>query len=179
MVWLLYIFIGLLGLLLILAIIAPKSYHVYRSVEVNRPRSEMFHYLKFLKNQEDWSPWSTKDPDMLKTYSGKDGTVGFISAWSGNKDVGVGEQEIINILEGERIDMQLRFFKPWRAKSNAYLKLNESSGNKTRVTWGYTGNHKFPIDIIMLFMSMDKMVGKDFEKGLAKLRRVLEPAENE
>ncbi|MCV6630678.1 MAG: SRPBCC family protein [Flavobacteriaceae bacterium] len=179
MVWWLYALIGFIVILVFLGWIAPSSYHVFRQIEVNRPKSEVFHYLKYLKNQDDWSPWSGKDLEMLKTYSGIDGTVGFISAWKGNKEVGEGEQEITNILEGERIDTQLRFLKPWKSQSDAYLKLNESTANKTRVTWGFTGKNKFLMSIMMLFMNMDKMIGNDFDQGLSKLKEVLEPQESE
>jgi len=168
------IVLGFLILLILLAIIAPKSFHLERSVVVEKPISEVFPYLKSVKNQNDWSPWKKKDPDMKQEFFGEDGTVGFISRWVGNKDVGEGEQEIKRIVENEQIDTELRFFKPWKSKSDAFLKVKEINSNNTEVIWGFSGNNKVPFNIMMLFFSMDKTVGKDFEEGLNDLKQVLE-----
>ncbi len=171
---LLYILIGLVVLVLILAMIAPKTYEVSRSTSISRPVSEVFEHLRFLKNQDEWSPWNKKDPNMKKEFSGTDGEIGAISSWVGNKDVGEGEQEILGITENKEIKSQLRFFKPWKSQSDAYLRVAEEDGGSTKVTWGFTGENKFPISIMMLFMNMDKSVGKDFEEGLSSLKSILE-----
>ncbi|WP_394331586.1 SRPBCC family protein [Pustulibacterium marinum] len=110
---------------------------------------------------------------MKKTYVGTDGEIGFISAWEGNKDVGAGEQELINFVDGELIQSQLRFLKPWKSTSDAYIRLEELN-EATQVTWGFSGHNKFPASIFMLFMDMDKAVGKDFNEGLKNLKRILE-----
>ena len=169
----LYILLAIIILIAILAIIAPKTYHVPRSVIINRPTHEVFEYLKYLKNQDEWSPWARKDPDMVKTFTGTDGEIGFVSKWEGNKHVGSGEQEITEIFEGKRIESQLRFFKPWKSISNAFMVV-EPVGEETEVTWGFDGENKFPSSIFMLFMNMDKMIGKDFEEGLVYLKERLE-----
>ena len=88
-------------MIVILALIAPKSYDVNRAISINKPLPEVFQYLKLLKNQDNWSPWAEKDPNMNKTFKGTDGEIGFVSAWVGNKDVGEGEQEITGIIENE------------------------------------------------------------------------------
>ncbi len=174
MVTLLYIIIGIILLIVILALIAPKSYEVSRSITINRPLSEVFTYLKSLKNQDNWSPWAERDPNMKKTFTGTDGEVGFISAWeSDHKQVGTGEQEVTGIIENEAINSQLRFLKPFKSTSDAYLRVAEASGG-TNVTWGFAGTNKFPINIMMLFMNMEKAIGGDFEQGLAKLKTTLE-----
>ena len=169
-----YILLGLIGLIIILAIIAPKNYNLQRSIVVNRSLQDTFYYLKYIKNQDDWSPWNKKDPDMKQSQTGTDGSIGFVNRWEGNKDVGVGEQEIVNIIENQRIDSQLRFFKPWKSESDAYLITKEVDASKTEVTWGFSGVNKVPLNIMMLFFSMDKTVGKDFEEGLASLKDNLE-----
>lgn len=169
-----YIIIVLLAIIIVLAIIAPKSYNVNRSIVISRPRSEVFDYLKYLKNMDYWSPWAKKDPNMEKKFTGTDGEVGAISYWNGNKDVGEGEQEITAIVPGERIDGELRFLKPWKSQSDCYLIMEDANGNNTKVTWGFKGKNKFPMSIMMLFMNMDKMVGKDFEEGLSNLKANLE-----
>ena len=166
---LLYIVLAILIVIIVLAIIAPKNYDVYRSISINKPLTEVFQYLKLLKNQDNWSPWAEKDPNMEKSFSGTDGEIGFISKWIGNKEVGEGEQEITGIVENEVIHSQLRFLKPFKSTSDAYLKVNKDN-NGTKVTWGFSGKNKFPVSIMMLFMNMDKMVGKDFEYGLNKLQ---------
>lgn len=169
----LYIILILILIVVILAIVAPQNYDVSRTITINKPLPEVFKYLKFLKNQDNWSPWGEKDPDIKKTFKGTDGEVGFISAWVGNKEVGKGEQEITGIVENEVINSQLRFLKPFKLTSDAYLKV-EKDGNGTKVIWGFSGDNKFPVSIMMLFMNMDKSVGKDFEYGLNKLKGILE-----
>ena len=111
---------------------------------------------------------------MQKKFTGTDGEVGAISYWNGNKEVGEGEQEITKIIEGERVEGELRFLKPWKSKSDCYLTVDDSNNGKTIVTWGFSGTNKFPMSIMMLFMNMDKMVGKDFEEGLESLKSKLE-----
>lgn len=159
--------------LLVLYLLAPAHYDVSRTVTIDLPATKVYEYLKYLKNQDDWSPWNRKDPDMQKGFSGTDGTVGAVSRWEGNKQVGSGEQEITRLVEGRRIETQLRFLKPWKSTSDAYLEV-EPSGPGSLVRWGFKGSSGFPMRLMMLFMSMDKMVGKDFEEGLARLKARLE-----
>jgi hypothetical protein len=170
----LYIVLGLVLLIVILAFIAPKSYDVNRSITINQPLSKVFDYLKYLKNQDEWSPWSKRDPNMKKEFVGTDGEVGAISKWDGNKEVGMGEQELKRIVENEVIESELRFLKPWKSVSDAYLKVKESNDGQTQVIWGFSGRNKFPMSIMMLFMNMDKAVGKDFEEGLGSLKELME-----
>jgi len=157
-----------------LGLLAPKNYEVSRSIVIDRDLKDVFQYLKLVKNQDNWSPWKKKDPNMVQSSIGTDGEVGFISKWKGNKQVGEGEQEIISIIENESIDTQLRFFKPWKSESIGHLLVNSVEDKQTLVTWGFSGINKFPMSIFMLFMNMDKMVGKDFEEGLANLKVFLE-----
>ena len=111
---------------------------------------------------------------MHKEYRGTDGEVGSVSYWRGNKEVGEGEQEITKIIDGERIEGELRFLKPWKSESDCYFETKDTGSDATEVTWGFSGKNKFPFSIMMLFMSMDKMVGKDFEQGLSTLKSLLE-----
>jgi hypothetical protein len=157
-----------------MVIIAPNDYSINRSIIINRPYKEVFQYLKLIKNQNDWSPWKKKDPNMTQELIGDDGKVGFISRWKGNKDVGQGEQEILTIIENELIETQLRFFKPWKSQSIGTLLVANVEDNKTLVTWGISGRNPIPFHVFMLFFDMDKTIGKDFEEGLADLKRILE-----
>ncbi|WP_420400037.1 SRPBCC family protein [Flagellimonas sp.] len=174
MTTLLYILGGIVLLIIILALIAPKSYNVSRSIEIDQPRAVVFDNLRYLKNHDEWSPWGKKDPNMEKKFTGTDGQVGATSYWNGNKDVGEGEQEIKKIVDGERIESELRFLKPWKSTSDAYLVTEDGSNGGTKVTWGFSGKNKFPFSIMMLFMNMDKAVGGDFEDGLSSLKGLLE-----
>jgi len=170
----LYIVLAIIVLIIILGLLAPKSYDVSRSIEINKALPDVFQYLKFIKNQNDWSPWKKKDPNFKQEFEGIDGEVGFISKWDGNKEVGSGEQEIKAIIHNDIIESELRFLKPWKSQSDAYIKVEEINADVTKVIWGFTGRNKFPFSIFMLFMNMDKAVGKDFEDGLDSLKQVLE-----
>ncbi|CAN5324886.1 SRPBCC family protein [soil metagenome] len=168
-------FSGLVSTALATAYFTKKKYDVERDVTINKPKSEIFNYIKYLKNQENFSVWSAMDPNMKKEFKGTDGTVGFVSAWdSDNKNVGKGEQEIKNIIEGERIDYELRFLKPWKAIHPAYLITEEVSSDKTRVKWGFHGRMNFPMNLMLLFMNMEEMIGKDFQTGLNNLKNIME-----
>ena len=116
---------------------------------------------------------------MKKSYKGTDGTVGFIAAWESTSDsVGVGEQEIMKLEEGKRVDTQLRFKTPFESKNNAYLITDDLGNNQTRVKWGFTGTMPYPMNLMNLFFNMDEAVGGDFETGLKNLKIVLEKTEN-
>ena len=170
----LYILGALLLLFILLAVIAPKKYEVNRNIVIDRPLPEVFQYLKHIKNQDNWSPWKKKDPNMKQEFVGTDGQVGFIAKWDGNKEVGLGEQEIMNIVENDRVEARLRFFKPWKSESDAVTKVEDLGDGKTKVTWGFAGVNKVPANIFMMMYNVDKHVGKDFEEGLASLKELLE-----
>ncbi len=173
-----FILIGIAGfvaLLLIVALFTKKEYGVVREVTINKPKSEVFEYVKLLKNQDNFSVWANKDPEMKKDFRGTDGTVGFTSAWdSKNPDVGKGEQEILKIVDGERIDYEIRFIEPFASTSLAYLTVEGISETQTRVKWGFTGKMKYPTNLFLLIMDMEGMIGNDFQEGLNKLKAVLE-----
>lgn len=171
---LLYIILGIIALIVVLALLAPKNYDVSRSIEISKPKAEVFDNVKYLKKQQEWSPWAKKDPNMEKKFTGVDGEVGAISYWNGNKEVGEGEQEITKIIDGKRVEGELRFMKPFRSTSGSYIDLEDLGNGKTKVTWGFKGENKFPMSIMMLFMNMDKAVGKDFEEGLRDLKSIME-----
>ncbi len=170
----LYVVLALVALVFLLSLIAPKTYDVSRSIEIERPKQEVFDYLRSLKKMDEWSPWVKKDPNMVKTFTGTDGEPGCVSHWVGNKDVGEGEQEIKKVTDGERIDSELRFLKPFKSTSDCYLTTEDVGQGSTKVTWGFSGNNKFPMSLMTLFKSMDSMVGKDFEEGLQSLKTNLE-----
>ena len=116
----------LIAIPLIVALFVKKDYAVEKEIVINKPKTEVFDYIKFLKNQDNYSKWNRMDPNIKKTYRGTDGTVGFVSHWeSENEEVGWGEQEIKKITEGERIDFELRFIKPFEATEPAFMKTKQ------------------------------------------------------
>ena len=157
------------------AFVSPTDYRVERSVSINKPKADVFNYVKYLKNQNDWGPWYKKDPNMTLGSRGTDGTVGYVATWdSKSDDVGAGEQEIKRIVDGERLESELRFSRPFESKSDAYM-ITESAGeNQTNVKWGFSGSMPRPLNLMMVVMDMDKAVGKDFEEGLQSLKTILE-----
>ncbi len=125
-----------------------------------------------LEQMQNWSPWAEMDPNMMVTYEGNVGSLGSVSKWKGNKDVGSGEQTITNITEN-RIETQLKFHEPWESTADAFIQI-DPEGDATQVTWSFTSPAPFPWNAMMLFMNMDEMLGKDFEKGLNKLKVLAE-----
>lgn len=172
-----------LGMIIVLAVIGvaafamfmPTDFAVEREITINRPKAEVFAYAKMLKNQNEWGPWFKKDPGMKQEFRGIDGEAGFIAAWNSEKDdVGQGEQEIKKIVEGERIETELRFTKPYESKSDAYMTMDAVGENQTKVKWGFTGSMPRPMNLMLVVMDMDKAVGKDFDEGLGTLKAILE-----
>lgn len=165
----------LIAVPLIAALFVKKEYTVERSVSINQPRQLVFDYVKYLRNQDSYSVWSKIDPNMKKEFRGTDGTVGFVSAWDSQvKKAGKGEQEIVKITDGERIDYVIRFIEPMTSTDNAYMALKPNSETNTNVTWGFFGKIKYPMNLMLVFMDMDDMLGKDLEGGLNNLKTELE-----
>ncbi len=171
---LLLVVIGLVVIGLIAALFVDNKYVVERSITINQPKAMVFEYLKSLKSQNDWSAWGKRDPNMKIEFTGTDGTVGFTSKWKGNKDVGEGEQEIKNIVEGERIENELRFLTPWKTVTQAVFTTEAVNENTTTVTWQLQGTMPYPWNLGNLFGNMDGMIGNDFEEGLSNLKAKLE-----
>jgi uncharacterized membrane protein len=169
------IILALIVLVLVVALFVKKDYAVERQVVINKPRHEVFEYIRYLKNQDNYSVWVRKDPNVKKSYKGTDGTVGFISYWdSENKEVGKGEQEIAAIVPDQRMDLKLRFKIPFEAHDDAYFVTDSTQAAQTTVKWGFTGKMPYPMNAMMLVMNMDKMIGKDLDGGLQNLKGVLE-----
>ncbi|GAB3930193.1 SRPBCC family protein [Larkinella terrae] len=166
--------IVLMALILIvlgLGLVISKEYAVERSVVINKPRTEVFPLVSTLRNQEKWSPWLDYDPQAKVTYAGTDGAVGSTYAWDGNDDIGKGEQEIKEIAPGEMVHNEVRFEKPFASVGQVYFVLADE-GDATKVTWKMTGEQVYPMNVMSLFM--DGMLGKEFDKGLIKLKTLAE-----
>ncbi|TGL51493.1 polyketide cyclase [Leptospira kemamanensis] len=168
--------IGIIAIPLVLAIFLPSSYQVERSIDIGKPANEVFAFIRLLKNQDQYSVWAKRDPEMKKIFQGEDGTVGFVSRWESQvKDVGVGEQEI-KMINTDALEMQteLRFFEPFEGTERSYMKVSSLDPKKAKVIWGFDGSMPYPFNLMLLFMNFEEMIGNDFEEGLSNLKSVLE-----
>ena len=166
---------GIVAFFLILAGFLKKDYTVQRKIMINRPRAVVFDYIRHLKNQPSYSKWDMMDPDCKREYAGTDGTVGFVSRWeSDNKKVGSGWQEIVSIAGNSRMDVNLHFIKPFEANSKAYFIAADAGNESTEVTWAFEGSMKYPMNIMLMFMNMEGMLGKDLQTGLENMKKNLE-----
>ena len=167
--------IGLVALLLILALFTRNGYTIEREAVIKRAKSDVFHYVRFLKNQDFYSKWVMSDPNMKKTYAGTDGTPGFVYAWdSKDKNTGKGEQEIKRIVDGSQIGTEIRFERPFKNVSQALMTTSDIGENQTRVNWEFSSSMKYPMNVMMLFINFDKLLGKDMEASLLRLKGILE-----
>jgi hypothetical protein len=157
---------------LIIALFVSKEYNIEREITINKPKQEVFNYVKNLKNQDNYSKWVRTDPNMKKDFRGTDGTVGFVYAWDGNKEAGKGEQEIKNIKEGELVDVEVRFERPMAGVAYTPIITEGVAENQTKVKWGMKGKSKYPMNFMNLFM--DGILGKDLETSLTTLKGILE-----
>jgi len=163
---------GIIALLLIIALFMKREHYVNREIIINAPRQKVFDYIKLLKNQDEFNTGAMEDPDRKREFKGTDGTVGFIYAWSGNKNAGEGEKEIKNIIEGKRIETEIRFVKPMTASANIIIETESLSDNQTKVIWSNAGTLKYPINIMIPMM--EKHVVKDMDISLSTLKNILE-----
>ena len=172
LITILLILAGIIVLLLIIALFMKKEHYVRREIIINAPRQKVFDYLKLLKNQDEFNKHAMAAPDRKREFKGTDGTVGYIYAWSGNKNAGEGEKEIKNIVEGKRIETEIRFVKPMTATASIIMETEALSDNQTKVIWSNAGTLKYPINIMIPMMK--KHVVKDMDSSLSTLKNILE-----
>ena len=125
----------LIGFLLFLALILKKEYSIERDITINKSKKDVFDYIKMMSNQEKYNVWVMKDPNAKLIYTGTDGTEGFTCAWEGNKEAGKGEQEFKKIVDGEQLDIELRFEKPFKNVAKAYMFTKSTAPNQTNLKW--------------------------------------------
>lgn len=166
---------GIIAVLLIIAAISRKGYSLQRSLVINKPADVVFDYVKYLKNQDHFSKWVMTDPDMKKTFTGTDGVPGFIYAWDSEvKNAGKGEQEILSVTPNQEISYEVRFIKPFTGIASSYLNTDALTDTSTNVTWGFASKMPYPMNIVLLFMNMEDMLGKDLSISLNNLKQKLE-----
>jgi hypothetical protein len=152
------------------------NYVVERSATIQVAADRVYAHIADFHRWTDWSPWEGLDPDLQRTYSGSDSGKGAIYAWSGNRKAGEGRMEITAAVEASQLEIALEFLKPFKSSSITTFDL-KPEGEATQVTWTMTGPKTLMTRVMGIFKSMDKMVGPDFEKGLHRLKAVVEQPE--
>jgi uncharacterized protein YndB with AHSA1/START domain len=168
--------IGLVAALLLLLAFAatrPDTFRVERSTTIKAPAAKVFALLNDFHAFPAWSPWQHLDPTMSTTHSGTDKGVGAIYTWKGNSDVGEGRMEILKTVVDQQVTVQLDFIEPFAARNISEYTL-VAQGDTTTLTWAMFGPNAYINKLMSVFVSMDSMIGKDFELGLRQLKAVAE-----
>ncbi|HEY1172438.1 MAG TPA: SRPBCC family protein [Verrucomicrobiae bacterium] len=165
--------VALIGILLIAASRQPDEYSVSRSATMAAPASAIFTHVNTIKKWEAWNPWGKLDPNMKLTYDGPSAGVGASYSWEGNNQVGSGKMTVTESKPDEAVRFRLDMYKPMAGTSDAAFTF-KPEGDKTTVTWSMSGKCNLMSKVMGLFMSMDKMIGDQFEKGLADLKTIVE-----
>lgn len=164
--------VSLIVLLLIIALFIPNDYTVSVSTTINKPKQVVFDYAKLVKNQENYSIWVMKDPNVKMDYQGVDGTVGFKASWDSKDDnVGAGSQQITAVSE-DRINVDLHFERPMKGEAKASTILKSISENQTKITAEFYGHSSYPMNL-MNFMG-EKYITEAENQNLANLKKILE-----
>jgi len=164
-----------LALLVILglALVQPDSFQVQRSATIKAPPEKVMAYLNDFHQWPAWSPWEKLDPAMQRSFEGAASGQGAVYGWSGNDEVGKGRMEIVESSVPTRLVIKLDFIEPFASSNRTEFTL-QPQGDSTVVTWTMNGPSQFITKLMGVFVSMDKMIGKDFDKGLAQLKAVAE-----
>jgi len=152
---------------------ADDTYTVERSVTIYASPANIYGQIANFHNWTSWSPWEGVDPDLKRTYSGAESGTGAVYGWSGNRKAGQGRMEITDTTDPSRVQIDLVFEKPWKSRNDTIFTI-EQVGSESRVTWLMTGRKSFMTKMMGIFKSMDKLLGPDFERGLAELKATAE-----
>jgi uncharacterized protein YndB with AHSA1/START domain len=173
--------IAIVAVILVVAVLAvlayaatkPDTFTVRRSVGIKAPPEKIFPLINDYRNWPQWSPYENRDPAMKRSFSGAATGKGAIYAWDGDKNIGAGRMEILDTAPPSRVTIKLDFSRPFEAHNIVDFTL-EPQGHMTTVTWAMRGPVRYMAKIIHVFMDMDKMVGTDFETGLANMKAAAE-----
>jgi uncharacterized protein YndB with AHSA1/START domain len=163
----------LVAALLAFAATKPDSFRVQRAASINAPPEKIYPLISDLRRWGAWSPWEKLDPAMKRTHSGAASGRGAVYEWDGNKEVGAGRMEIVEVSPPSAVRIKLDFLKPFAAHNFAEFTL-EPKGDATTVTWAMYGPNTYVSKLMSVFFSMDSMLGKYFETGLANLKAASE-----
>jgi hypothetical protein len=157
----------------IVVALRPAEYRVVRSASVSAPPSTVFPQVNDFHNWTAWSPWAKLDPAMKQTYDGAPAGKGAVYAWAGNSKVGEGRMTITDSHPNDLVRIKLDFIKPFASTADTEF-IFKPEGEQTLVTWTMSGHNNFMSKMFGVFVNMDKMIGGDFEKGLAQMKSVVE-----
>lgn len=158
--------------LLIYGALQPPAFSVVRETDFNAPSSAVFTQLNNFHNWANWSPWERLDPALHRNYNGPETGVGAKYSWAGNKKVGEGNMEITHSDPNRRVQVDLNFLKPFQASNIAEFTITPASAG-SHLRWEMRGNRPFMMRVMGFAFNMDKMIGGDFEKGLANMKAVV------
>jgi uncharacterized protein YndB with AHSA1/START domain len=158
---------------LVFAATRPDAFRVERSVSIKAPPEKIYPYFDDFNRWAMWSPWEKLDPAMKRTFGGAPAGKGAVYAWQGNSKVGEGRMEILESSPSKKLLIKLDFIKPFEGHNTAEYTL-VPSGDTTQVTWAMYGPSTYVTKLMGVFVSMDSMIGKDFEAGLANLKAAAE-----
>lgn len=171
----LIVLVGLIAAFLIVVALQPSGYAIARTQIMAAPPAVVFAQVNDLHKWDAWSPWARMDPAAKNTFEGPPEGTGAVFRWAGNDQIGEGSMTIIESKPGELVRVRLDFLKPMAGTSESQLTFAKE-GNGTVVTWTMTGKNDFVGKVVCLFMNMDKMLGGQFDQGLANLKGVVEAA---
>jgi uncharacterized protein YndB with AHSA1/START domain len=162
-----------IAIVLILAATKPNTFSVQRATTVKAPPERIFPLINDFHQWGSWSPYENKDPAMKRSFSGAADGKGAVYGWEGNKNVGSGRMEILDTSKPSKIVIKLDFFTPFEGHNTAEFTMLPQ-GNATSLTWLMHGPAPFMSKVMQVFLNLDNMIGKDFEIGLANLKRLTE-----
>jgi Polyketide cyclase / dehydrase and lipid transport len=162
-----------IAIVLILAATKPNTFSVRRATSVRASPEKIFPLINDFHQWGTWSPYETRDPAMKRSYSGPASGKGAVYGWDGNKNIGSGRMEILDTSAPAKIVIKLDFFKPFEGHNTAEFTMLPQ-GDATNVTWVMHGPASFMSKLMQVFMNLDRMIGNDFEVGLANLKRLTE-----
>src|SRR6478736_1386145 len=163
-----------IAVILILAAAKPDRFGIQRATTVKAPPEKIFPLINDFHQWGSWSPYENKDPAMKRSYSGATSGNGAVYAWEGNNNVGSGRMEILDASSPSKIIIKLDFFKPFEGHNTAEFTMLPQGDATTNINWVMHGPAPFMSKVMQVFMNMDNMIGKDFEIGLANLKRLAE-----
>jgi uncharacterized protein YndB with AHSA1/START domain len=161
------------AVVLVYAATKPDQFRVQRSTSINAPPDKIFPLINEFRKWASWSPYEHKDPTMRRTYSGTATGKGAVYEWDGNSNVGAGRIEIMDTIPPSKVMIKLDMLKPFEAHNDVVFTV-EPRGETTNVTWAMAGHTPYFAKIMHVFINVDRMVGRDFEAGLASMKSVAE-----
>ena len=152
-----------------------KEFHLERTITINRSRDDVFAYIRMLRNDSNWNAWSLKDPAAETGFRGLDGTVGATTTWkSTQRELGTGEKEITEIIDGSKLTCQIRLFSPFKATFPSILQTESITPTQTQVTMIMHDTMRFPMGLICMLMGQHSKITTEFDTSLSNLRKIME-----